>query len=145
MNTVALVGRLTRDVELRTTASGMSVASMRLAVDRAGDKDEDGYKAGFFDVTAFGKTAELAAQYLSKGRQVAITGSLRFHEWEAKDGSGNRSKVEVNANDITFVGSRGDDEGEPRWNDSGQANIPAGASSSTADDFSGGSDDDIPF
>lgn len=134
MNTVALIGRLTRDPELRHTASGTTVCSFGLAVDRAGDSDGNGgYDAGFFDVNFFGKTAETVAQYLVKGRQVGVEGSLRFHRWDAEDGS-KRSKVEVVGRSFTFCGSKTD--GDSNGGASQSSFVPAAGSAV---------DDDIPF
>lgn len=128
--TAQIVGRLTRDPELRTTPSGLAIAGMRVAVDRAGDKQDDGsYASGFFDVTVFGNQAENCAQYLAKGREVAVFGRLRFHEWEAKDGSGKRSRVEIDANDVRFIGGKGDAE----------------AAAGGSDDQGADDSDDIPF
>lgn len=137
MNTVSLIGRLTRDVELRTTPSGTTVAQFGLAVDRAGDRQDDGsFAAGFFDVTLWGKTAEVAAQYLGKGKQVGISGELRHHRWTTPEGD-NRSKVEVNGRSMTFCGSKDDGNGDstftPAVGTAGSSFVPAAA------------DDDIPF
>jgi single-strand DNA-binding protein len=108
VNSVSIIGRLTRDPELRTLPSGQNVCSLRLAVDRAGPKTDEGIGAGFFDVTLWGKTAEVAADNLAKGRQVGIVGELRWREWE-QDGV-KRQSVEINGSRMTFVGSR-DSEG----------------------------------
>jgi single-strand DNA-binding protein len=109
LNRVTLVGRLTRDPELRHTAGGQSVCSIRLAVSSRG-RDEGGNwsdRANYFDVTVFGRQAETASQYLSKGRRIGVDGRLSWREWEAQDG-GKRQSVEVVANDIFFLDSRGD-------------------------------------
>lgn len=144
MNSAVLSGRLVRDPELRHTPSGQAVCSMRLAVDRAGQKNDDGtYGAGFFDVTAWGTQGENAAQYLTKGSRVGVTGELRFREWEAKDGS-KRTGVELNAFRVEFLDTKADREAREAG-DGGQSQfVPAGASSADAD-FGGSSDDDIPF
>lgn len=97
INQVILMGRLTRDPEMRTTPSGKSVTSFSLAVDRPGNDDS----ADFFDITAWEKTGELVNQYLSKGRRCLVQGRLSFRSWE-QDGQ-KRSKVEVIANDVTFL------------------------------------------
>lgn len=134
MNTVNLIGRLTRDPELRTTPSGTSVASFSVAVDRAGDRDDDGtYGAGFFDCTAWGNTADTIAQYLTKGRQVGVSGELRHHRWQ-NDAGETRSKVEVNVRSFTFCGSR--DDGAP---------APAHTPNTGASFVPSAADDDIPF
>lgn len=136
MNSISIIGRLTKDPELRSLPSGMEVCNLRLAVDRAGQKQaDDSYGAGFFDVDAFGKTAELMGQYLSRGRQVAISGELRWREWET-EGGGKRQAVSILCNRMTFVGNREDNGGTS----SGNQSVPAGM----AADFPT-ADDDIPF
>lgn len=131
MNSVQLIGHLVSDPEVKYLPSGDPVAKFALAVDRAGDKEADGYAAGFFDVECWGKTAELVEQYLSKGRQVGVTGRLKHHKWE-QDGN-KRSKVEVVASHVTFVGSKDDGDG-------GQSPLSQAAAAGTEDDA-----DDIPF
>src|SRR5215203_3462316 len=109
INSVVLVGNLTRDPELRHTPSGMAVCSLRLAVNSR-RKDESGNwadKPNYFDVTVWGAQGENCATYLSKGRPVAVEGRLDWREWEAKDGS-KRQAVEIIANSVQFLGSRGD-------------------------------------
>ncbi len=105
INQVILMGRLTRDPETRTTASGKSVTSFSLAVDRQTQDDQ----ADFFDVTAWEKTGELVQQYLSKGRRVLVQGRLRQDSWDDKETGKKRSKVEVVANDVTFLDGPGGD------------------------------------
>ena len=88
INRVVLVGNLTRDPELRHTPSGTPVCSLRLAVNTR-RKDESGQwtdKPNYFDITVWGQQGENCAQYLSKGRPVAIDGRLEWREWEAQDG-----------------------------------------------------------
>ncbi len=103
INQVILMGRLTRDPELRTTATGKNVCSFSLAVDRKFGQDDG---ADFFDVTAWDKLGELVNQYLSKGRRCLVQGRLSFRSWE-QDGQ-KRSKVEVIAEDVTFLDGPGD-------------------------------------
>jgi single-strand DNA-binding protein len=108
INQVILMGRLTRDPETRTTTSGKSVTSFSLAVDRQGQDDQ----ADFFDVTAWEKTGELVAQYLSKGRRCLVQGRLRQDSWDDKETGKKRSRVEVVAFDVTFLdGPAGDSQG----------------------------------
>lgn len=105
INQVILMGRLTRDPETRSTSTGKTVTSFSIAVDRASQDDQ----ADFFDVTAWEKTGELVAQYLSKGRRVLVQGRLRQDSWDDKDTGKKRSKVEVVAQDVTFLdGPSGD-------------------------------------
>lgn len=118
INQVILMGRLTRDPDMRTTPNGKTVTSFSLAVDRQGQDDS----ADFFDVTAWEKLGELVNQYLSKGRRCLVQGRLSYRQWE-QDGQ-KRSKVEVVATDVTFLdGPNGESGGSsaPRSN-SGSSN-----------------------
>ena len=111
INRVVLVGNLTRDPELRHTPSGTPVCSLRLAVNTR-RKDETGQwtdKPNYFDITVWGQQGENCAQYLSKGRPVAVDGRLEWREWEAQDGA-KRQAVEVVAESVQFLGGRQDGE-----------------------------------
>lgn len=109
INQVILMGRLTRDPELRTTPSGKSVCSFSLAVDRQFSQDDS---ADFFDVTAWDKLGDLVNQYLSKGRRCLVQGRLRQDSWDDKETGKKRSRVEVVATDVTFLdGPAGDSAG----------------------------------
>jgi single-strand DNA-binding protein len=102
-NIVVLVGRLTRDCELRFTNSGTAVGRFSLAVNRmkrSGDQREE--EVSFFDITVWGKQAEVLNPYLTKGRQVSVQGELRQNRWE-QDGQ-SRSRIEVVANNIQLLG-----------------------------------------
>jgi single-strand DNA-binding protein len=141
INRVTLVGRLTRDPELRHLPSGTPVLQLGLAVNGR-QKDEAGNwtdKPNFFDVKVFGNQAEMLANHLAKGRRVGVDGRLDWSSWEAQDG-GKRSKVEVIANTVQFLDSRGEQtSGENQF-------VPAGATTETANaDFGTANDDDIPF
>jgi single-strand DNA-binding protein len=141
INRVVLVGNLTRDPELRHTPSGTPVCKLRIAVNSR-QKDaatgQWGDKPNYFDVTVWGNQAESSAQYLSKGRPVAIDGRLDWREWEAQDGS-KRQAVEIIADTVQFLGGR--DAGELAG---GNQFVPAGAAQESAD-FPAAADDDIPF
>lgn len=131
LNRVTLVGRLTRDPDVKQTAGGSTITTLRLAVTsrgKNGDQWED--TPNYFDVVCFGRTAETAGSYLAKGRRVGVDGRLQWREWDGKDGS-KRQAVEVVANDVFFLDSRGDDNPTP---------APRGASVPTRVD-----DSDIPF
>lgn len=104
INQVILMGRLTRDPEMRTTTTGKSIASFSLAVDRQTQDDQ----ADFFDVTAWEKLGELANQYLSKGRRCLVQGRLRQDSWDDKETGKKRSRIEVVATDITFLDAPSD-------------------------------------
>ena len=140
INRVTLVGRLTRDPELRHLPSGTAVLQMGLAVNGRQKDDADNWtdKPNFFDIKVFGNQAEMLSQHLSKGRRVGIDGRLDWSSWEAQDGS-KRSKVEVVANTVQFLDSRSDGEGGQR------EFVPAGVAESSADVGTTGTDDDIPF
>src|SRR5919199_573544 len=128
INRVVLVGNLTRDPELRHTPSGTAVCSLRVAVNSR-RRDESGQwidKPNYFSVSVFGNQAESCSQYLSKGRPVGIDGRLDWREWQAQDGS-KRQAVEIIADTVQFLGSRGEGEG------GGNQFVPAGATASTAD------------
>jgi single-strand DNA-binding protein len=99
INQVILMGRLTRDPEMRTTTTGKSIASFSLAVDRQSQDDQ----ADFFDITAWEKLGELANQYLSKGRRCLVQGRLRQDSWDDKETGKKRTRIEVVATDITFL------------------------------------------
>ena len=138
INRVIVVGNLTRDPELRHTPSGMAVCSLRIAVNTT-RKDESGQwvdKPNYFDVTVWGQQGENCAQYLSKGRPIAVDGRLEWREWEAQDGS-KRQAVDIVADNVQFLGGRQDSEGA--------AYVPAGAAGSGDDFPSSPADDDIPF
>ena len=105
MNKAIIIGRLTRDIELKITNSGKSVCSFSVAVDR-GFKDQDGNKqTDFIDCVAWGATAENLATYQGKGSQIAIDGRIQVRSYEAQDGS-KRKAVEVVAERIEFIGSK---------------------------------------
>jgi single-strand DNA-binding protein len=144
INRVVLVGNLTRDPELRHTPSGTAVCSLRLAVNsRRKDPStgEWGEKPNYFDVTVWGNQGESCAQYLAKGRPVGVDGRLDWREYEAKDGSGKRQAVEIIADSVQFLGSRGDGEGQSQY-------IPSSDVAADQSDFvkaGSAADDDIPF
>lgn len=143
INRVILVGNLTRDPELRHTPSGMAVCSLRLAVNSR-RKDETGQwvdKPNYFSVTVWGNQGENCAQYLAKGRPVAIDGRLEWREWESQDG-GKREAVEVVADSVQFLGGRGDGDGA-----AGGGYLPAEGAPARgdADLAASPTDDDIPF
>lgn len=111
-NQVILMGNLTRDPELRQIPSGQSVCSFSLALNRS-YKGSDGQwqeATDYVDVVAWGPLGERIAQYVTKGRPVLVNGRIQSRSWE-QDGQ-KRSKVEVVAQDVTFLGGRGGGEGE---------------------------------
>lgn len=140
LNKVLLIGRLTRDPELRYTPSGTPLAEFGIAVNRF-RKGQDGNRqeeTAFVDITAWGKTGELAHQYLKKGRQVFIEGHLKFDSWTSQDGQ-KRSKLGVVVDNMQFIDSRQEEGG-------GQGRRPAPAGQDGAEpqehrgDYSGPED-----
>lgn len=137
VNQVILMGNLTRDPELRTTPSGQSVCSFSLALNRS-YKDASGEwqeATDYIDVTAWGPLGERVNQYLSKGRRCLVQGRLQSRSWE-QDGV-KRSKVDVLANDVTFLDSRGeggDNGGSTGGGSAAPASKPAVSSSKKKDD-----------
>lgn len=146
-NKIIIVGNLGRDPELRYTPQGTAVCSFSVATnekrrDKTGDMQD---VTTWFRVTLWGKQAENASKYLTKGNPVYIEGRLRIEEWTDRDGQ-QRQSLEVNATDMQFLGSsRGSDDfqsdsgpGNDYSSDSYAENTPASSSASA-------SDDDIPF
>ena len=139
INRVVLVGNLTKDPELRHTPAGMAVCSLRLAVNtrrKDAATGQWGEKPNYFDITVWGQQGENCAQYLAKGRRVGVQGRLEWREWEAQDGS-KRQAVEVVADAVQFLDSRGDGEGG--------SYIPSQGGGSSESDFPStpAADDDI--
>ena len=108
VNKVMLLGNLTRDPELRYTPQGSAVCEFALALNHVYTNKQTGQKVeevSFIDIVAWGRTAELCAEYLKKGRQVHVEGRLKQDRWESPEGK-KMSKVRVTAEAVTFVGAR---------------------------------------
>lgn len=140
-NKIILVGNLGRDPELRYTPQGTPVCSFTMATnerrkDKAGEMQD---QTTWFRVTLWGRQAETASQYLTKGRPVYVEGRLRVEEWTDRDGR-SRYTLEVHATDMQFIGGRGEDSSTAPSRPSPGA-APSPAESAEADI----SDDDIPF
>jgi single-strand DNA-binding protein len=145
VNKVILIGNLGRDPELRYTPSGQPVANFTLATtdnytSKAGDREE---RTEWHRIVAWGKTAELCAQYLSKGRSVYIEGRLQTREWENKEGQKQRT-TEVVANTVQFLGPP---KGAAGAGGGGRPSRPAGEGGEAGYDAPSAPppDDDIPF
>src|SRR3954447_13165410 len=142
INRVVLTGNLTRDPELRSTQGGTSVCSLRIATNSR-RKDASGTwveKPNYFDVTVWGAQGENCAQYLSKGRSVAVDGRLDWREWQ--DQSGNkRQSIDIIADSVQFLGSRESGENGGRFTP--QSDVPADTGD-FAPASAGATDDDIP-
>lgn len=102
MNKVFLVGNLTRDPEMRSTQSGVSVCNFSIAVNRRFKKENGEQETDFLNVIAWRQLAELCAKYLAKGRKVAVTGSIQTRIYEAKDGS-KRTAWDIVADEVEFL------------------------------------------
>lgn len=145
INRVTITGNLTRDPELRHTTSGTPVCTLGVAVNGR-RKDSSGNwvdKPNYFNVIVWGKQGENANQYLSKGRPVAIDGRLDWRSWEAKDGSGKRSTVEIVADTVQYLGGGGDGGRKPKPGQTEEA--PAIGSAGFEQSRDDPPDDDIPF
>ena len=127
INSVVIMGRLTKDPELKTTQSGLSVVSFTVAVDRKYQKGGE-RQADFLNVVAWRHTAEFVEKYFHKGYMIAVQGSIQTRKYEDKNGN-NRTAVEIVADNVSFCGSK--DE-KPNLNVS-------------TDDFEEIGDDDLPF
>lgn len=110
LNRVILMGRLVADPELKTTASGVSVTSFRIAVDRNYVKSGEERKADFIDIVCWRQQAEFVCRYFGKGSLIAVEGQLQTRTYQAKDGT-NRYVVEVVADNVSFTGERRDSQG----------------------------------
>jgi single-strand DNA-binding protein len=145
INRVVLTGNLTRDPELRNLPSGMAVCSLRIACNTR-RKDNSGNwvdKPNYFDVTVWGAQGENCAQYLSKGRPVAVDGRLEWREWDDKEGH-KRQSVDIIADSVQFLGSREGGENGGRFTP--QTDVPADTGDfASAPAGNQGNDDDIPF
>lgn len=151
-NKVMLMGNLTRDPEIRYTPKGTAVCEIGMAINRyfsgeSGDKREE---TTFVDVTLWGRTAEIAQEYLKKGKPVFIEGRLQLDSWEDKTSGQKRSKLKVVAEGMQLVGSRGGsggggmpDEGEeaPRGRPAGGKSSPPPRNAPPSEP----DEDDIPF
>jgi single-strand DNA-binding protein len=148
LNRVMLAGNLTRDPQVRFLASEKAVAEFGLAINRR-FKDKDGQskeEVTFVDVEAWGRTAELVGQYLTKGRACYVEGRLKFDSWEDKEGQ-KRSKLKVVADTVQFLDSRapGERGGNEAAESSGASkSVPAQAPSAASGAPAGAATDDEP-
>ena len=104
-NKVILMGRITHDLELKTTPSGANVCSFSIAVDRRFQQKGEEKKSDFFNIVAWRQQAEFVSKYFQKGSLIAIEGSLQTRQYQDKNGN-NRTAVEVVANNINFAGPK---------------------------------------
>jgi single-strand DNA-binding protein len=138
-----LIGNLTRDPEIKYTAKGIAIGDLSLAINRSfkGDNGERQEETTFVDVTLWGKTAELAGQYLAKGRPVYIEGRLQLDTWQDKEGQ-KRSKMKVIGETMQFLGGKSGDAQEERQQSRGREPVKR----ETVDEvFTDDESDSIPF
>ncbi len=142
-NRVVLAGNLTRDPELRFTNDGIPVCSFGLAVNRVRSRSEE---VDFFDISAWRELGETIANYKKKGDPILLEGRLQYRTWEAQDGS-KRSKVDVVADNVQFLGGRSDsDDGAPSGGGGGQARRGGGRGGRREEvDINEEDFEDIPF
>jgi single-strand DNA-binding protein len=137
LNTIIIMGRLTRDPELRRTQNGTAVTSFTLAVDRDFKNPDGSRDTDFIDCVAWKGTAEMAAKYFAKGRMAAVKGRLQFRDWQDRDGN-NRRSAEVIVDSVFFA----DNKPSGAVPASGGVNV-AGPDFRELDDEE--SDGDLPF
>lgn len=141
MNKIILIGNLTRDPELRTTPSGVSVCNFTIAVNRRRGQNENGQQeADFFRVTVWRQLGENCYRYLAKGRKVYVSGPVSASTYQANDGS-TRVQLEVTADDVEFLSSRNDDQAAGGY----AAPAPAPAPAAQNSGFTAVENDDLPF
>lgn len=139
MNKVYLIGNLTRDPELTTTTSGISVCRMSIAVSRRFANAEGSRDVDFFNITAWRGTADNCAKFLKKGNKVAVSGSIQTRSYEKNDGTKGFS-IDIVADEVEFLSSKNDANG-----DNG-AETPAGANDGEpVEDLQPVDDDQLPF
>jgi single-strand DNA-binding protein len=149
INRVVLTGNLTRDPELRSLPSGMSVCNLRIASNTR-RKDQSGEwmdKPNYFSVTVWGAQGENCARFLSKGRPVALDGRLEWREWQGQDGA-KRESVEIVADSVQFLGGREEGQSGGGNGFTPQSDVPVNNSDFqpvAAPAGAGPADDDIPF
>ncbi len=154
LNKVLLLGNLTRDPELRYTPKGTAVADIAVAINRVWNNEQNQRQeeTTFVDITLWGRQAEMAQQYLTKGRGVFIEGRLQMDSWEDKASGQKRSKLKVVAENLQFMpDGKGNAGGGYSSNSGGSSSAPARSSSqapmhgASADDSGFQEEDDIPF
>jgi len=144
MNKVILIGNLANDPEARTTQSGISQSTFRVAVQRRFANAQGVREADFLTVVAWRQTADFCNRYLTKGRKVAVEGSIQTRSYDAQDGS-KRYVTEIIADSVEALGGRDEaGSGAPRPRDEGPTPPPA-VQTPSANDFTEVDDDELPF
>ena len=142
MNKVIMIGNLASDPEARTTQSGISQSTFRIAVQRRFANAQGVREADFFTIVAWRQTADFCNRYLTKGRKVAVEGSVQNRSYDAQDGS-KRYVTEIMADSVEALGGR--DEGQARPRDNGPTPPPAPPAGPAMNDFTEVDDDELPF
>ena len=120
LNCISLTGRAGRDTELRHLEGGSQVASVSIAVNKRPSRSDPKPEAEWFDVTFWGNTAEVAAQFVKKGSQIAVTGRVSLERWTDRSTGEERVKLAVNADTLTLLGGKPQDPAGPGGNGGGQ-------------------------
>ena len=144
MNKVILIGNLANDPEARTTQSGISQSTFRIAVQRRFANAQGVREADFLTVVAWRQTADFCNRYLSKGRRVAVEGSIQVRSYDAQDGS-KRYVTEIIADNIEALGGRDEGSGQPRQTRDPGPTPPPAQPSPSMNDFTEVDDDELPF
>jgi single-strand DNA-binding protein len=154
VNKVILIGNLGKDPELKHTGGGTAVAKFTIATNER-FKDKDGAwqdRTEWHNITCWARLAEIAAEYLKKGRSVYIEGSLRTDSWDDKQSGAKRYSTYINASDLVLLGGKGSDEGGSGGGNRGSYQETGGFDQGSASEFESApsrateiSDDDIPF
>lgn len=143
LNSAIIMGRLTADPELRTTASGLSVTSFSVAVDRRFQRQGEEKQTDFINVVAWRQTADFVSRYFHKGSMIAVQGSIQTRNYEDKNGN-KRTAVEIVADNVSFCGSKAESEATaPKVQDTQRPSVNV-----SADDFTPlptDDDDGLPF
>ncbi len=153
VNKVMLLGNITRDLEVRYTPKGTAVCDLGMAINRirTGDNGERIEEVTYVDVTLWGRQAELAGQYLAKGRPVFIEGRLQLDQWDDKQTGQKRSRLRVVCENMQFVGGTGTSQGggggsspRPSSSSGSDHDSPSQGGAPASDSFDN-DEDDIPF
>lgn len=138
INHITIHGRLTREPELKTTQSGISVCKFSVAVDRSFTKQGEEKQTDFFNVTAWRGLADMIAKYFTKGKEILVSGSMQMHTYDDKDGN-KRTAWELLAESVDFCGSKGDSTS------SSASTSAASTATEGASDFTEIDDSKLPF
>lgn len=146
LNKVILIGNLGRDPEIRTTQSGQTVAQLRVATSRRW-RDRDGNRqeqTEWHDIVCWGRQAEVAGQYLTRGKLISVEGRLQTRSWDDQQTGQKRYRTEIVCDNFQMLGSRGDNQGQQGYGGQSRREQPRSAPPDQGFD-AGEQDDDIPF